>query len=274
MTNKPIMVHDADAEYHAQKRLSKSGMDKLLQCPALFRAWQCGAAEEDTPALRLGTLFHSLVLEPETADRYHVCEFPGTTKAGKAERAEAEAAGKRIITVSEWDTANGMADAVRHHPMLKRIFGGKERKTEMSVYWTEDVQGIPCECKARVDMLVTVPGIGPVAIDLKSSQCAAPDVLGRKIMDYGYHRQAAWYQYALSQVGIDIASFLFVFVEKTEPYIVTPASINDSATAVGLGDCRRALETYAECQRTNTWPCYTQEIVDIDLPDWAYRKIA
>ena len=270
-----IMLKDTDAEYHAQKRISKSGMDKLLQCPAMFRAWQSGAVEEDTPSLRLGTLFHSLVLEPETvAEKYHVCEFSGTTKAGKAERAEAAAAGKRIITVAEWDTANGMADAVRKQPILKGIMASRERQTEMSVYWTEDVDGVPCECKARIDMLVTVPGIGPIAIDLKSSQSADPDTLGRKIMDYGYHRQAAWYQHALSQVGINISSFIFVFTEKTEPYIVTPATIADAAIAVGLEDCRKALEIYASCQRTGTWPCYTKEIINIDLPDWAYRKTA
>ena len=59
-----IRYNEPPEIYHATRAISKSGMDKLRQAPAKFKAWRDGAAEEETEALLFGSVFHCLALEP------------------------------------------------------------------------------------------------------------------------------------------------------------------------------------------------------------------
>ena len=49
-----IRYNEPPEIYHATRAISKSGMDKLRQAPAKFKAWMDGAAEEETEALLFG----------------------------------------------------------------------------------------------------------------------------------------------------------------------------------------------------------------------------
>lgn len=275
MMHRAMFVHDPAAEYHSLKRLSNSGIGKLLKCPALYHAWQEGVIpEEESPALRLGTLFHSMTLEPQTVPvTYHVCEHAGTTKAGKEERKAAEADDLICVSKAEAETAKAMADAVHHHPYVGSLFADLTRfSAEISIYWDEETDEGPVHCKARVDGRVALPGGGWLALDLKSTQCADPAELGRKVYSFGYHRQAAWYTHALARAGFDISAFIFIFVEKAAPYLVTPVLLEDEAIHLGWDECQRAVELCAQCQASGVWPQYTDKVISLDLPEWAYKQ--
>lgn len=133
-----------------------------------------------------------------------------------------------------------------------------------------DALEIPC--KARLDMLATVPGFGLVAVDLKSTDDASPQALERSLYKWGYHRQAVWYRRALRAVGMESSVFVLVAVEKTAPYLVTAANVSEAAQQVGLEEIRDALGTYASCIKSGLWPGYVSEIIDIDLPEWVYKR--
>ena len=259
--------------YHATRAISKSGMDKLRQAPAKFKAWMDGAAEEETGALLFGSVFHCLALEPgEFCKRYAVKRFNGSTKAGKEEAATAKAAGLELVPTQIHNAALARVESVLIHPLIGKLMTAQDKRTEVSIYWSETVDGLEIPCKARLDMLATVPGFGLVAVDLKSTDDASPEGLARSILKWGYHRQAVWYRRALRAVGMDSSVFVLVAVEKTAPHLVTAANVSEAAQQVGLEEIKDALSTYATCAKSGIWPGYASEIIDLDLPEWAYKR--
>jgi hypothetical protein len=263
-------------QYHAVKALSKSGIDELLRSPAHFRAWLDGRGQDkQTEALLFGSVFHCLALEPAAfTDRYFVRTCSGSTKEGREETKQAAERGLTLVPADMFRQATRMAQEVREHKLIARVLAGSP-SIEASIYWNEEHAGASIPCKARIDLLGDVPGFGFVAVDLKSTTDASPVELSRSIFKWGYHRQAAWYRRALRSVGIDSSVFVLVAVEKDPPHIVTAANVADGAQAAALEELRFALRQYADCERTGVWPDYTDgAIIDLDLPDWAYRRNA
>ncbi len=269
-----ISTADTPEQYHAVKAVSNSGIAKLLRCPALFRAWQDGeSAEESADALLFGSAFHCLALEPaEFPKRYAVKLENGNTKAGRQEKADAIAAGLQLVDLQMYDAGKAMAEAVSRQKLVRVMLSAPDVIREVSVYWMEIIDGLEVPCKARIDFLATVPGFGLVACDFKSTTDASPEELARSVFKWGYHRQAAWYRRALAAVGMPSSVFVLLAVEKSAPHIVTPANIAPAAQVRGEEECARALSTYVECTKSGEWPCYTKEILELDLPEWAYRK--
>ena len=270
------MVNDDARTYHATKALSKSSMDDLLKCPALFKQTldNMGQEETPTPAMILGSLFHAMVLEPASiGTAWDIRRNSGNTKAGKEEAALAAEKGITLVAPDVWHTCEKMKDAAVSHPLIKAAMQAEPCwRTETSIYWTER-ESIPC--KARIDAMATIPGYGLCLIDLKSTQDASIDGISRHIYDYGYYRQAAWYTHAAQVAGLDPVAFIFLFVEKQEPWLATAVTINENALFLAQEEINGALDTYEHCAAEGVWPGYTTEIItEIDLPAWAYRRTA
>ena len=264
---------DSAMIYHSTKALSKHSMDELLRCPARFKETldSMGEPEKPTEAMLLGSVFHALVLEPNSHG-YKAKQFSGSTKLGKEEAANAAAKGVTLVTQSAWDTAQRMADSVTAHPLIDTAMGMDDWQTELSIYWTER-ESIPC--KARIDAIASIPGFGRCVIDLKSTTDASFESISRAIYEYAYHRQAAWYQHALQLAGLECRKFIFLFCEKTAPYLCTAITVADAALQVAMDEIRGALDTYEACAKTGIWPGYSTDIVtEVDLPSYAYKRIA
>lgn len=261
------------AEYHAIKAVSNSGITKLMdETPAHFQYW-LDNPDPQSESMLVGSVFHCLGLEPdEFANRYHRMEYSRTTKAGKAEEAAATAAGLEILTASQYGLAKALADAALSDRWIGCLLTSPTARKEVSVFWTENVDGISIPCKARLDYMDEIRNFGLLVMDLKSSKTAHPLKLRRVIRERGYHRQAWWYRRGLQQVGLEPRKHLLAVVEKTPPYIVTPANIDGEAMERGEYECLKALSIYAQCARNDYWPGYTDKIIDIGLEPWAYRK--
>ena len=265
------IVKDSPEEYYGLRALSNSGMTELMRCPARFKTWmdRAGQGEADTQALIFGRLLHCMVLEPEALEsRYRAKLYNGNSKEGRAEIAEAKADGVELVPGKMWYDAHNMAFSLREHPVLKNAH---DKETEVSVYWTELDGVVPC--KARVDMLATIPAFGPVAIDLKTTCDASIGELERSIVKYGYNRQAAWYLRGLRAAGRDVRAFIFLAVEKESPHVVTAFTVSEGAQELALADIRECVETFADCMASGIWPGYTTSpIVELDAPAWAYKR--
>lgn len=269
-----ISTTDTPEQYHAVKAVSNSGITKILRCPAIFRAWQDGEAdEESSEALLFGSVFHCLALEPvEFTRRYAIKKENGNSKAGRDEKAKAEAAGLAQVKLEIYEKALSMAGSVNRQKLVQAMLKAPDVMREVSIYWNEDFDGMLIPCKARIDLLATVPGFGLVTCDFKSTADASPEELSRSVLKWGYHRQASWYPRALQAVGMESSAFVLMAVEKTAPHIVTPANVAAQAMAVGRAECDKALAEYVKCTKNKEWPCYTKGIYELDLPEWAYKK--
>lgn len=261
------------AEYHAVKAVSNTGITKLIDdAPAHFHYW-LNNPDPQTEAMLIGSAFHCLCLEPDTfQSRYHLMKNSRATKAGKDEAAEVLNAGLAILTAAQHEQVTALARAAHADPRLARLLASPTARKEVSIFWTEEAGGVTIPAKARLDYLDDVKGFGLLVMDLKSSKTAHPQKLRRVIYERGYHRQAWWYQRALRQAGLEPQKFLLAVVEKAPPYIVTLATVDAEAVEQGGEECIKALAIYAECSQAGLWPGYTDQIIDIGLEPWAYRK--
>lgn len=265
-----MMTHDEAAIYHSNPALSQSRLKEILKCPALYKYNVEHAeeqSEEETKTLLLGSLFHAMVLEPETIDKlYKIKQFKGTTKEGKAERLAAIEAGITLVSEDLWQQAAGMANSVTSSKRWQLIQKAETCDKELSVYWEQH----DIAFKARLDCVAYIRDYGHVILDLKSTQDASPEAITKSIFKYGYHMQAAWYKYAYERESNQrVTDFIFMFVEKKPPYIMTMASVDEAVIAKGLDQIHNAVELYKTCIANNNWPSYAEGIINIELPKWA-----
>lgn len=258
--------------YHRRKLglASKTALDLVRKAPAVYKAWVDGTLdddEEESEALIFGGMLHCAVLEPERFYREYVvapdfgnCTYKDNKAARNAWRAEN--AGRKEVTAKQYRMIQGMADSVRRHPIAGKLFTGGE--AEVTLSWVDEATGL--RCKGRADYY---KGSVRCATDLKSTMDASPSGFRKSVANFGYHRQDAIYRQGFAAIGKPIDYFVFVAVEKVEPYLVGLYTLDADAINRGHNSIRKDLETMAECLRTDNWPGYSPGPIELDIPPWA-----
>lgn len=247
-----------EATYHRAPGLSYSGAKVLLDAPARYRY------ERDHPPTPkreydLGKVAHALILG-KGEDFYVVDDVTDwRTKAAQAKRDKARADGLIPILGHEYTAACSMMLAVRASPAAQLFNLGE---AEVSLSWVDEQTGVPL--RGRVDWL------HPNAIvDVKTCEKASPAAIRRAVYDFGYTIQAAAYSEGVRANGLGAQPFIFVFVEKTAPHLVTVAQLDEDAYAYGERRWRDAIDLYDACVQADNWPAYAADIETISLPAWA-----
>ena len=266
MTAPTTIRHDlTNQEYHASPAISKSGLDLIRKAPAIYR-WRQSNPTEQTPAMSLGSLTHTVVLEPEVFAHSVIARPEGIdrrTSAGKADWAAFEimAEGREIVTAEEMSKLCQIQQAVHNHPAAAKALAGSPT-IEQSIFW--DVDGIACRCRPDA---VTEKG---VIVDLKTTRDASPEGFAKSIQAYRYHVQAAFYSDGYrAAFGEAPRGFVFVAVETEPPYLVAVYVASEAMTQRGRIDYQTDLDTFRRCQESGIWPGYSEAPLTIDLPKWA-----
>jgi len=259
-------VHDlTDDEYFADPvpggSLSSTGVRELLppSCPAKF-FWNRRFARPAKKAFDVGHAAHKLVLGagPELV---RIDAEKWLSNAVKAEVAAVREAGGVPLKPADWDAVHAMADALREHPLASKLF--VDGAPEQTLVWRDEETGVMC--RAKTDWL-TAHGI----VDYKSCDKAEPGHLRKSVFNFGYHIQAAFYLRGFRALQSRTEPFFaFVAQEKEPPYLVTVFQLTQDALDQGDRQCAEALRIFRDCTEANTWPGYTDDIEDIDLPVWA-----
>lgn len=266
--------------YHNDTRsLSNSGAKWLLppHCPAKFRWLQDHPEQRPvSDSLDFGKAAHRFAFN--AGEDYIVITGTGSdpnewrTKADREEVAAARAAGLTPIKPKDEETIRAMAASLRDHALASVLFDPDSGEAEQPLYWTDPTTKVPLRC--RLDWLPNkVDGKRMLVPDLKTADSACPEKFRKAAMDYGYHRQAAWYLDGIRECGLDEdPAFLFVVIEKAPPHIVQVIELKEQSLHIGRNLNYQARAIYAECIRTNHWPTYSQGVEQIDLPDWYMRQ--
>lgn len=252
-------------EYHADpvpaRSLSVSGAKQLLPpgCPALFRHRQLHG-QPPKAAFDFGDAVHSMVLgvgEPITVVEAE--DWRG--KAAREQRDAARERGDVPLLACDYAAAKAAADAVFSHPLAGPLFAAGV--AEESLFWEDAEHGV--WRRARIDWRD-----GRTLVDLKTCVSAEPGAIARAVANFHYYQQHPWYCDAVT--ALDLAEnprFLFVFVEKEPPHLVTVVELDAPAVAAGRRRNHMALEVYAECLAFDTWPAYSTDVEVVSLPRWA-----
>lgn len=258
----------ADA-YHAADAVSNSRLKWIAapKTPAHYRAKWIDKLipEAETDALRIGSLTHRAILEPDTMEGSFYTKPDGmkfTNKEGIAWRDSHQ--DKPILSAEESAGITAMRDSVWNHRIAARIL--KHSDCERSAFADNKGQLL----KSRFDALPR--GVNFIA-DLKTCVSADLDSVEKAISQNGYYRQAAFYLKVAELCGLERDAFVFIFVEKTPPYAVAVYQLDDRVIDAGRIVVGRDLDLLRRCQDRNEWPGYEANVMNAALPDWEMKRL-
>lgn len=262
-------------EYHADPvpggSLSSSGARRILErCPAIYQ-YEREHGQGPKRVFDIGHAAHRLVLG-EGADIAEIKYDSYLTKAAKADRDAARFDGKTPLLTKEYQQVEAMAAALRRHPIAGPLFTPGEGVAEQALFWMDGPSGITR--RALVDWTKHRANGRRILADYKTAADASLPGIARAVAEHGYHQQAAWYidgAIALD-LGDEDTVFVFVFQEKTAPYLVTVTEIARDDIRRGREKNRRAIETYAECTASGHWPGYHDGVAITSQPVWAQLR--
>lgn len=213
-------------------------------------------------AFDMGTLVHSLVLEPEKRDYVVVEADSWRTKAAKEAADEARAQGLLPILEHELAEAQNIANAVFAHKEASKLLDRTAR--EMSLV---DSSG-PAPRLARLD--AWKPGH---IIDLKTTAGSAkPSDFVRTGAQYGYHIQAAHYTAMAEEFTGERQDFSWIVVEKEAPHLVSVVHAEELALRVGSVALASARVEWAKACETGIWAGYDEPETPA-FPNWIEAEL-
>lgn len=263
-------------DYHNDtSRIGKSGLDEIAKSPAHYYAQYLDpnrVKKDPTEAQLLGTATHYAILEPDLFEKQYLILPDGIdrrTKEGKGlynYHAELAAAnGQTLIKPADFDHCCRMRDAVHAHPAAAVLL--ESGQSEQALLFEHFQTG--ADCKMRPDFLSETTKF---IVDIKTTTDASPYEFGKSVVNYGYHRQAAFYWdgygYAMGECP---QGFAFIAVEKEPPYAVAVYYADDEVLNLGRASYLKDLQTYVECLKSNVWPAYSDTIQKLQLPAWALK---
>lgn len=262
--------------YHSDKRaIGNSGLKEILDCPALYfgqnlDATRPPADERDSAGQQFGNMAHCVLFEHDKfAARYRV----GPDVHSKALKAWKDFAatlpeGCEGIKPTQYASATKIREQALALPDLRETLLHPEGRGEVSAYWRDERTGVLCKC--RPDWVMPAGDGGVVLFDAKTFSTGDTQEFGRQVPRMAYHLQAAWYGDGYARAsGKNVLAFVFIVIGNEWPHPINLVMLDDEAIRTGQLMYRRALDIYAECLKTGTWPGYAPGIKTINLPKWA-----
>lgn len=228
------------------------------------------AQQEATPAMRLGSLVHCLILEPGQLNaRYAVGpDAARNTREWKEWSAE-QSEGKELLRASEYADALAMTRWLEKKPTLAKLVRAVG-PVESSVLWTETdaMTGTQLHFRARPDKLVQ-PGL---LVDLKTTADISDRGIERTIANFGYNLQMALYMQGLAAVGYAVDHAVIVWVESAPPYEARATLLGESWLDLAEKELAVLKAKHAECITTGMWPGFPDCITDSEAPLWLTKE--
>lgn len=261
-----IVLDLSNEQYHSGPEVSKSGLDLVDKGPYYYwdRYLNPNRPEERRrDAFVIGEAVHTMVLEPEKIETT-IAVYPPNIRGEKRKKFQEENEGKLLLTASIYAKAEGMAEAVRNHPLASQLLSGPGR-AEQSIFWTWS-QNIPVRCRIRPDW---VTGDG-VLVDLKTTKSVRPASFIKSVELFRYHVQAGFYSEGYFRAfGVPPKKFVFIAVEKIPPYHVGVFEMTMDDIRLGRQMAALDLQKYYNCTVTNHWGIAEPETIKVS--DWQYR---
>lgn len=245
--------------YHAMEGLSASGLPKLEISPAHYQAYK---REERDPTPSLGSLIHLAVLEPAKFETDVVVVGDLRKTENKNKRDEALASGKFVAREGDYESAKAVQLAVKNHKMANFLV--TKGQNEISGFARDNALGI--DLKIRPDCLLKDEKI---IVDLKSISPMNSRALEKYFYSKRYNYQSAFYRHVNKLITGDDYKMCHLLVEVADPYAVRLVSFSGAALDLSFERVFELIKTYGECVHKDEWPGYSEEIVELGLPNYA-----
>ena len=255
-------------QYRAIDALGSTDIKTLLTNPYLFKN---GVRKEPTDNLILGSVIHTLILEPQKLESEYIImpELNLRTNADKAIKAEleaeAKATNKTLVKAEIFNQAEAVSKSFLNSSLSSFLRG--EVKAEASFFG--EIDGV--KVKARPDLILPKEKI---IIDFKTTSQVgggSADGFAKMAANFGYYIQASLYLEIT-----EYKQFYFIVLETTEPFMVGCYKLDSEALEFGKSEIRRAIEIYKNLGEYKS-PLYLNnldfsKVQEINLPSWVYYK--
>jgi hypothetical protein len=221
-----------------------------------------------TAQMHRGSVVHRLALG--AGKDYAIIDFDDFRKnEAKAQRAEAEAAGKVPILAAKFAEAEAQAKVLRQR--LDEMLLGEPFLPEVVIAWKIATKHGEIWCRGMVD--AWCPTL-KLAVDLKSSTDASLKAVTNKCAREGYDTQAAWYTAGLGHI-LDMPGkvrFAYLFSENDPPHASQPFELDEAWRSSAWDLCEEAVNIFARCLKHGKWPGYPSNPILLTPPDWLIRE--
>ena len=212
-------------EYQSLPGLNQSKLRKLLSSRSKQKQ-----GYQVQQAMNFGSAGHSLLLEPHKFEELYVCAPRGLKRRGKNGREKWEAfcelhSGKNVLTANEFERLQSILKVFQINPKIKQFWNHGE--TEVSIFWDDAEFGL--DCKARMDWY---DADSMKIIDLKFTNSIGK-FSNQNFLDPFFSLQAAWYKRGVYQLTGRKCEFLFVFVEKFSPHMISVIKVSEEIIIQG-----------------------------------------
>jgi len=266
-------VH-AGLDYPTYDTIAALSSHRLMAMRSSPRHAQVFRERMDTDALRLGSMAHLAVLEPEKFHERVVIspKFDRRFKDQKeaAKLFEVQNIGKEIVDRQMFDTISAIHESLADHPAASKLLKLCQNR-EHSLVWNDRAGTL---CKARPDLYSLEHGI---CCDLKTIKHGGgnPEEFIRNSVTSGrfYHWQAAFYLRGFMHLEMPITTWIWIVVETEEPYAVSCVKASQDILEYGRQEITPHIEEYAECARTGNWPAYSDRIEEPATPQWILDRL-
>jgi len=202
---------------------------------------------EYTAQMRLGTLVHMRLLEPDRVDDEVVWidKMAMMPQPKTFQKQESLHPGRFVAPLVWRDHSIAIAQAVRDDSVARSLIDGPGAHNELSLFWTD--MGV--KCKARIDRLIPRFGIA----DLKVTSCTHQDEFARQAGNLGWDFQNAWYQRGCIRTGLssNVPGFAHICVDP-ETMLVRVYELDQESVESGWKKCCVALQRYAAWKKDGT----------------------
>lgn len=256
-----MILDISDKEYFKSVGLNASALKEFAKSPAHYDAYVNRTIRKASDTFRIGSQAHKCILE-DCLTLNIMPECDRRTKAGKAtfkEFQESLQSSDDYVTKAEFDNILKMRENVLAHPYGKDIVN--KDTAEKAAFVTCPTTGLELKCK--YDCL---PNKGNMIYDLKTCQDASPDSFKWDIKKFKYDIQDAHYSYIAELLGLDMPHFVFICVEKSEPFGVSAIALDPDTRHKAKQRYFGLLQKFAECQKEDNFlECYSKEVSEVSI---------
>ena len=261
---KPEII--SNAEYHSRKtHLSSTNVRTHKKNKKQFKYSLTHELIKQTKAMADGTAVHAFFLERDKFNSDFVikpADMRLNTKAGKEWAQEHQS--KIIIDSELGNNLYEMEKSFMDSPA--RLIYDNQGQSELSYFW-DDLGLVKGKC--RPDW---ISDDGNIVVDIKTTTDASPYGFQKSIANWGYHLQLGWYLRGLQKLGLPAKEFIFIAIEKTPPFSVGVYRANKDMITYANDEINNLVYDIDESLKSDDFPDYTPEILDLGLPNWMNPK--
>lgn len=267
----------SEEEYQAdpcEKPSLSASIAKILIASTPLHAWTASPklnpnfVREEKDIYDRGTVAHALLLQG--IEKGVVLDFEDwRTKASKEQRDIIRIGGQIPILKKHWEAVKAMVERAREqlavHKEAKNAF--TNGKPEVTITWIDHAtDGTEIICRSRIDWL---HDDYLFLDDYKTvGRTANPEELS-KIVYSDWAIQGCFYLRGLMAVTGKEATMRFIAQETDEPYALSVIGLGPDMLCIGQKQVQYAIDLWAKCLATNSWPGYPDRICYPILPEWA-----